>query len=354
MVRLDRPTREEFDRWFAVSIQRQAEDRAWVNGTDPKRERASLDEFVPVLLPQGPDTADHAFRIARDASGRELGFVWFGVFPGLPDDALVLFDLFVHEGNRGKGVGRAILEPMLVALKADGIREVILYVRADNAPARALYRRLGFTEDEAPSGARDLTMRKRLSDGNEDEACAFERQDVVIEDVETPGFILDIGGGGGGVIGQAFGSRVVAVDRLKEELEETPDGPLKVVADARELPFLDGSFPVATSFFTLMYVNGEDHPRVFGEIFRVLAAGGRFLVWEPILPPRGESSQNVAVVPVTAQLPRGEMISNFYGTRWPSESRDPAYYRRVAEEAGLEVVTEEVRKRYVMLELRKP
>ncbi len=36
MIQLDRPTREESDRWFALSTDRQAEDRAWVNGTDSK------------------------------------------------------------------------------------------------------------------------------------------------------------------------------------------------------------------------------------------------------------------------------------------------------------------------------
>lgn len=43
------------------------------------------------------------------------------------------------------------------------------------------------------------------------------------------GKILDIGGGGEGIIGQVLGDKVVTIDKLKEELEEAPEGPLKVV-----------------------------------------------------------------------------------------------------------------------------
>jgi len=286
MLRLDRLTREEFDRWFALSTDRQAEDRAWVNGTDLKTERAQLDAMIPVLLPNGMDTPNHAFRIPRDETGEELGFVWVGVAPGMPANACLLFDIYVHEAHRGRGLGRAILEQMFDSLKADSVHTVVLYVRSDNAPARALYRRLGFAEDEAPAGARDLQMRKSLNeDAADDHAHTFERQHVVVNGLPTSGAILDIGGGGGGIIGLLAGERVIAIDRLKEELEEAPAGPLKIVMDARDLQFLDGTFQTATSFFTLMYIKAEDHRRVFEEVFRVVAPGGRFLVWDAVFPP---------------------------------------------------------------------
>jgi hypothetical protein len=148
----------------------------------------------------------------------------------MPADTCLLFDIYVHEAHRGRGLGRAILERMLDSLKADGIRNVVLYVRADNAPALALYKKLGFAEDEAPAGARDLQMRKSLNeDPAEDRTHTFERQHVVVSGLPTSGTILDIGGGGGGIIGLLAGERVIAIDRLKEELEEAPAGQLKIV-----------------------------------------------------------------------------------------------------------------------------
>jgi ribosomal protein S18 acetylase RimI-like enzyme/ubiquinone/menaquinone biosynthesis C-methylase UbiE len=354
MLRLDRLTREEFDRWFALSAERQAEDRAWVNDTDPKTERARLDEMIPVLLPNGMDTPNHAFRIARDETGKELGFVWIGVAPGMPADTCLLFDIYVHEAHRGRGLGQTILERMLDSLKADGIRNVVLYVRADNAPARTLYKKLGFVEDEAPAGAKDLQMRKSLGDDTADDRThTFERQHVAVTGLPASGAILDIGGGGGGIIGLIAGERVIAIDRLKEELEEAPAGPLKIVMDARDLQFLDGTFQTATSFFTLMYIKAEDHRRVFEEVFRVLAPGGRFLIWDAILPPREDDTKDIAIFPVTVTLPGERTISNNYGVHWPSKGRDAAYYQQLAEAAGFEVLSQRVAGEHVFMDLQK-
>jgi ubiquinone/menaquinone biosynthesis C-methylase UbiE/GNAT superfamily N-acetyltransferase len=325
-----------------------------VNGTDPKTERAQLDAMIPVLLPTGPDSPNHAFRIARDETGEELGFVWVGVAPGMPADTCLLFDIYVHEARRGRALGRAILERMFDSLKSDGIRNVVLYVRSDNAAARALYKKLGFAEDQAPAGTKDLQMRKSLGDDvADDRTHTFERQHVIVNGLPASGAILDIGGGGGGIIGLFAGERVIAIDRLKEELEEAPAGPLKIVMDARELQFLDGAFQTVTSFFTLMYIKAEDHRRVFEEAFRVLAPGGRFLIWDAVMPPRTDETKDIAVFPISVELPEGRTISNNYGVRWPSEGRDAEYYKQLAKASRFEVVSQRVPERHIFLELRK-
>jgi len=91
---------------------------------------------------------------------------------------------------------------------------------------------------------------------SEDRLFYFEKQEVIVDDFDSPGYILDIGGGGRGVIGKLKGERVIAIDPSKRELEEAPAGPLKIIMDARDLQFLDGTFSTATSFFTLMYIKG--------------------------------------------------------------------------------------------------
>ena len=354
MVKLDRPTQEEFDRWFRLSTERQAEDRAWVNGTDPKVERAQLDAMIPVLLPNGMDSSDHAFRIARDETGEELGFVWVGVLPDAPKGICVLFDIYVHEAHRGRGVARSILEQIFESLKADGVHTVLLYVRSDNAQARALYKKLGFAEGEAPAGKRDLEMQKSLeADVKDARMHVFERQLVTVAGLPASGAILDIGGGGEGVIGLIAGQRVVAIDRLKEELEEAPAGPLKIVMDARDLQFLDSSFETATAFFSLMYMGNGDHPRVFEEIFRVLAPGGRFLIWDAVMPLRSDETKDIAVFPIFVKLPGGKEVSTRYGVRWPAEGRDATYYPRLAEAVGFEVVSQRAAAQHLFMELRK-
>ena len=86
----------------------------------------------------------------------------------------------------------------------------------------------------------------------------FPQVEIDIEDFDYEGYILDIGGGGEGVIGQLKDKDVIAVDISKRELEESPDGPLKIVMDARELQFLDESFSTVTAFFALMYVQQRE------------------------------------------------------------------------------------------------
>jgi len=63
------------------------------------------------------------------------------------DDCVGLFDIVTREGARRQGCARAIVATLLDTARRElGARHAYLQVRADNAPARALYRRFGFTE----------------------------------------------------------------------------------------------------------------------------------------------------------------------------------------------------------------
>jgi len=185
------------------------------------------------------------------------------------------------------------------------------------------------------------------------EAYEFEKQDVVVPDFPAEGFILDLGGGGEGVIGRLKGVQAVAIDILKQELEDAPPGPLKTVMDARDLKFLDGSFNTATAFYMLMYVQGADHEKVFREVHRVLAPGGRFLIWEAVFPTRPDGNYRYGLVTLKIKLPSQEVETD-YGGRWPDELHDLAYYSALARKTGFEVVRKEEKNgRQIYLELRK-
>ena len=155
-----------------------------------------------------------------------------------------------------------------------------------------------------------------------------------IHDFEVDGFVLDIGGGGEGVIGRLKGQEVVAIDIRADELEEAIAGPLKIVMDARDLKFLDNSFGGATAFFSLMYMpKRADHQQVLAEAFRVLKPGGRLQVWEIDLSERPKTDKEFFVVFLRYRLGDDE-IGTGYGARWPTEPRGLEYYISLAEEAG--------------------
>jgi ribosomal protein S18 acetylase RimI-like enzyme len=95
--------------------------------------------------------------VARDL-GRD-GIVVVGAFaPGLVGVAgldreprrkrrhrATLWGMYVSPEARGQRVGRALVEELVrVARATEGLEQILLTVMADNAPAVALYRKLGF------------------------------------------------------------------------------------------------------------------------------------------------------------------------------------------------------------------
>ncbi len=184
----------------------------------------------------------------------------------------------------------------------------------------------------------------------------FERQDFVVADFQAAGYILDIGGGGEGIIGQMKPSQTIAVDLSKRELEEAPAGPLKIVMDATDLKFLDNTFDTATAFFSLMYMRPEVQRRVFAEVFRVLRREGRWLIWDAVIPVALEENTRGPVFRFRFQLP-GKVVETGYGTFWPEKPMDLHYYKRLAAEAGFAIARAEQQAgtfQTVTLELRKP
>jgi len=202
----------------------------------------------------------------------------------------------------------------------------------------------------APQETKPEEKHKPIS---QDRIYQFPTLNVVVEDFPANGLILDIGGGGEGVIGQLKHQQVVAIDLLKRELEDAPGKPLlKIVMDARDLKFLDDDFTTATVFFTFMYIAAADHEQVFKELFRVLAPGGRLLVWDVIFPKRVDEKKDVALFPLKITLP-GKEINTGYGVGWPENEQGMDHYIALAKKAGFEIITQKENEGWFFLELMK-
>ncbi|WMM25501.1 class I SAM-dependent methyltransferase [Tissierella sp. MB52-C2] len=177
-------------------------------------------------------------------------------------------------------------------------------------------------------------------------------QKIIIEEGSAGQRILDIGGGGEGIIGLCYGNRVIAIDPRKDELEETPEGPLKIVMDARELSFLDNSFDAVTSFFTLMYINKDDHEKVFKEIYRVLKDNGEFVLWDATIPEYDGGIKDIFVIQLEIETPI-KVIKTGYGVSRKDKVQDIEYFTRIGESIGFNVIKEEVRDKVFKIIFRK-
>ena len=77
------------------------------------------------------------------------------------DDCL-LEDVFVEEGARGTGLGRALVAFALDRARERGCRRAELDVNEANEPALALYESLGFGKKSTPWAGRDLFINVKL------------------------------------------------------------------------------------------------------------------------------------------------------------------------------------------------
>jgi ubiquinone/menaquinone biosynthesis C-methylase UbiE len=144
-----------------------------------------------------------------------------------------------------------------------------------------------------------------------------ERKSVVIEPVNMiKGHrILDIGGGGEGVISSIYKDKVVAIDIRADELEEISEpSSLKIVMDATQLAFIDNQFERATAFFSFMYMNASEIIKVIEEVHRVLKSGGTFEIWDLEMPSINDVKADIFIAQLEIKA-NEHSISTGYGVR---------------------------------------
>lgn len=179
-------------------------------------------------------------------------------------------------------------------------------------------------------------------------ALSKPKQHIRIEAIPQ-GKVIDIGGGGEGVIAQAGGARVVAVDKHESEIDEArskaPEAQW-VVADATALPFEGHSFDNATAFFSCMYMPGDALSEVFRETRRVLKNGGEFWIWDAEMDLRGK----VFALRLQVDLPAKPSVHTAYGVRAKEQSAEGM--GRLLQEAGFELAEMIHRKHWFFIRAR--
>jgi len=126
--------------------------------------------------------------------------------------------------------------------------------------------------------------------------------------------VLDIGGGGEGIIARIGGNNVLAIDSRADELAESPDAGWKVVMDASQLNFIDNYFDNATFFYSLMYMDLQTTVQALIETHRVLKPGATLWIWDAVIPQ--EKTADVFLAHISVKLSETETVNTSYGAGW--------------------------------------
>ena len=85
-----------------------------------------------------------------------------------------------------------------------------------------------------------------------------------------------------------------------------------------------------------MYMRPEIQERAFAEVFRVLTPGGRWIIWDVVIPRALESDTRGPAFRFRFHLPR-KVVQTGYGCLWPDKELDLDHYRRLARRTGFEI-----------------
>lgn len=154
---------------------------------------------------------------------------------------------------------------------------------------------------------------------------------------EFDGNILDIGGGGEGVIGRIYGKQVTAIDNRQEELDEAPDGFTKLLMNARSLAFPAYVFDHVTFFYSLMYMEKSVQEQAVSEALRVLRPGGSLHIWDAKI---DSASPEPFIVSLDIDV-NGKLIHADYGILIKDARQDEACFTDLCERIGLSLVSRE-------------
>lgn len=117
---------------------------------DPKRflpVTAQTEERYGAFLASQLDEPD-VFVLVAERGGQVLGYAYAGVegydYMSLRGPAGVLNDIVVDPPERGRGIGRMLLEATIQELKSRGAPRIVLSTAEQNEAAQRLFERAGF------------------------------------------------------------------------------------------------------------------------------------------------------------------------------------------------------------------
>jgi ribosomal protein S18 acetylase RimI-like enzyme len=143
MVRIRGMTEEEVQAFLDRNIPAYAADKVQAgNWTSEEAEQRAREEYSR-LLPAGLNSAhQHLYTIELDEE--PAGDLWLSSDPYMAGGAGFVYDLYVVEEFRRRGIATQALRLLEAEAACLGLSGLSLHVFGDNLAARALYEKLGY------------------------------------------------------------------------------------------------------------------------------------------------------------------------------------------------------------------
>ena len=148
MVMLQPMPASYFERFVTEAVEGYSRDNVaagrWPESEAEANSRAELEKF----LPGGIDTpGHHVCLVLSDASPDPVGTLWYGQMILKERPIAYVFDLRIYPGFRRRGYAASALAQVESFAALHKLEAIGLHVFAHNAPALALYGKLGFTSE---------------------------------------------------------------------------------------------------------------------------------------------------------------------------------------------------------------
>jgi ribosomal protein S18 acetylase RimI-like enzyme len=157
MVSLRAMTEEEFRSFLSKDIEDYAAEKVRAGNWTAEEALRRSKEDHDGLLPRGlASPHQHLYTIELD--GEPVGRLWLSTDPHLGNGVGFIYDLFVAEAFRRRGVARQAMRLLEGEALQLGLTSLALHVFGFNAAARALYEDLGYA-------VTNINMAKPLAGG---------------------------------------------------------------------------------------------------------------------------------------------------------------------------------------------
>ena len=117
--------------------------------------------------------------------------------------------------------------------------------------------------------------------------------------------------------------------------------------DACNLEFNDNAFDNVTLFYTLMYIDKEQHIKVIQEAYRTLKKEGELYIWDASI---NEANPFLVHLNIVAN---GSTVNTTYGIYKEDAFQDKMYFKNICENAGFNLLYDAEENNQFYLHFRK-